>query len=85
MTSRLEFKQSIPLSPSGDAYEMQPYPSEAATSTVNGKSGGRATIEEDDSKHKGATANDRRDMQRLGKTQELSVRRKILYDSLRHV
>lgn len=78
MTSRVESKQISSLSPSGNAYEMQPYRGEAVTSTANGKSGGIAIIEEDDSEHRGATANDQRDMKRLGKTQELSVRRKIL-------
>ena len=51
---------------SGDAYEMK---------SRGGKSTGETiVVEENESKYKGATANDRHDMDRVGKTQELTVR-----------
>lgn len=53
--------------PPGDAYEMEPR---------GGKNIGEVIVgEENASSYKGATANDRHDMDRLGKTQELKVRR----------
>jgi hypothetical protein len=53
--------------PSGDAaYEMK---------SRGGKSTGETiVVEENESKYKGATLNDRHDMDRVGKTQELTVR-----------
>jgi hypothetical protein len=51
--------------PSSNAYEMKP------------RGVKNADQKENQSKYKGATANDRDDMDRLGKTQELRVRRSI--------
>jgi hypothetical protein len=51
---------------SDNAYEMQPRGGKSTGETI--------VVEENESKYKGATANDRQDMARLGKTQELRVR-----------
>ena len=76
MASRPGFKQGNSFGPSGDAYEMQSYAGYGAVSGSQGKNGDAMVItEESENKYKGATANDRHDMNRLGKTQELRVRR----------
>jgi hypothetical protein len=59
---------------SRDVYEMEPY---------GAKEHGNAFPEDKENKYNGATENDRRDMDRVGKTQELRVRRSatICYSS----
>jgi hypothetical protein len=52
--------------PSGDAYEMKSRGGKGTGETI--------VVEENESKYKGATLNDRHDMDRVGKTQELTVR-----------
>jgi hypothetical protein len=51
---------------SGDAYEMKSRGAKSTSEVI--------LTEENESKYKGATANDRHDMARVGKTQELTVR-----------
>jgi len=66
--------QPISSGVSGDAFEMGSYGREAVISRPNGKTAEAAIIEEHEAIHKGATANDQQDMDRLGKKQELRVR-----------
>lgn len=69
MATRRDLKQGV----SGDAHELHAY-SEAAHSTSNDNRGATMVVgEEHENAYKGATANDRHDMNRLGKTQELRV------------
>ena len=67
--------QPVSSGVSGDAFEMGSYGREAVLSRSNGKTAEAAIIEEHEAKHKGATANDQQDMDRLGKKQELRVSR----------
>ena len=69
--------QQMSQSISGDAFEMKSYGREAVISRSNGKTVEAAIIEEHGAKDKGATVNDRQDMDRLGKKQELRVRRSV--------
>jgi hypothetical protein len=67
MPPMLAPKYGEPPYHSSDAYEMK---------SRSGKSTSEVILtEENGSKYKGATVNDRHDMDRLGKTQELRVRR----------
>jgi hypothetical protein len=67
MPPMLAPKYGEPPYRSSDAYEMK---------SRSGKSTSEVILtEENESKYKGATVNDRQDMDRLGKTQELRVRR----------
>jgi len=66
MSSRIAVEHGKPSYPSGDIYEME---SRGVSST------GEVIVgEENESNYMGATANDRHDMDRLGKTQELKAR-----------
>lgn len=56
-----------------NAIEMQPFAGEILISRSNAKNVEATVTEEDESELKGSTANDRRDMDRLGKKQELRV------------
>jgi hypothetical protein len=51
---------------SGEAHEMKSRGGKSTNETI--------VVEENESRYKGATANDRHDMDRVGKTQELTVR-----------
>ena len=62
---------------SGDTFELKSYGREAVSSRSNGKTVEAAIIEEHGAKDKGATVNDQQDMDRLGKKQELRVRRNV--------
>lgn len=59
---------------SDDAFDMGSYGREPVISRPNSKTVEAVTIEEHEAKHKGATVNDQKDMDRLGKKQELRVR-----------
>jgi hypothetical protein len=59
-------KAANPSYPSGDAYEMKSRGAKSTSEVI--------LTEDNESKYKGATANDRHDMARVGKTQELTVR-----------
>jgi hypothetical protein len=66
MPPMLAPKYGEPAYLANDAYEMK---------SRSGKSTSEVIVtEENESKYKGATVNDRQDMDRLGKTQELRVR-----------
>lgn len=66
MPPMLAPKYGEPSYLSNDAYEMK---------SRSGKNTSEVILtEENESKYKGATVNDRQDMDRLGKTQELRVR-----------
>ena len=69
--------QPISTGVSGDVFEMGSYGREAVISRPNGKTLEAAIIEEHGAKDKGATVNDQQDMDRLGKKQELRVRRNV--------
>jgi len=73
MSPRFAFQDGKSSCAPGDAYEME---------LRGGKGTGEVIVgEENESSYKGATANDRHDMDRLGKTQELKVRCSI---NIRH-
>jgi hypothetical protein len=59
----------------GNTFEMRSFGRKDVISRLNGKIVEAAIIEEHEAKHKGATANDQQDMDRLGKKQELRVSR----------
>lgn len=59
---------------SSNAIELQSLAGDNTTSRVNGKNLEAIMTEEDENELKGSTANDRHDMDRLGKKQELRVR-----------
>jgi len=67
MPPRLAHKHDNLSYPSDNAYEMHPRGVKSAGGVIIG--------EENESNYKGATVNDRNDMDRLGKKQELKVRR----------
>ena len=67
--------QAMSSGVSGDAFEMNSYGRDAVISKSNSKTAEAAIIEEHEAKHKGATAEDQKDMDRLGKKQELRVSR----------
>jgi hypothetical protein len=77
MATRRDHKQGI----SGDAYELHTYGEAAISTSIGGHSEPTMVGEEHENKYKGATANDRHDMNRLGKTQELRVSRKLFHDT----
>jgi hypothetical protein len=56
-----------------NAIEMQAFAGESFISRSNAKNVEATITEEDESELKGSTANDRQDMDRLGKKQELRV------------
>lgn len=69
--------QTMSNGASSDAFEMKSFDREAVVSRSNAKNVETAIIEGHEAKHKGATANDQQDMDRLGKKQELRVRQII--------
>jgi hypothetical protein len=73
MATRRDHKQGV----SDDAYELHTYGEAAVSTSIAGHSEPTISGEEHENKYKGATANDRHDMNRLGKTQELRVGQKL--------
>lgn len=71
MSSRPVYKYGESSSLAREAYEMHTYSGGAVTSVVHNEKGDKVTVEDEISRNKGATANDRNDMERLGRTQEL--------------
>jgi len=82
MPSRPIFKQEKSFSE--NAFELQPYGNEAAAARSDPKYPEATLAEDYEEKHKSATANDQRDMDRLGKKQELRVSRAKRVSSSRH-
>jgi hypothetical protein len=74
MATRRDHKQGV----SDDAYELHTYGKVANSIPIEDHSEPAVVEEEHENRHKGATANDRHDMNRLGKTQELRVSHKAL-------
>jgi hypothetical protein len=69
MGTRRDYKQGI----SDNAYELHTYGKAANSISIGDYSEPAVVGEDHENKYKGATANDRHDMNRLGKTQELRV------------
>lgn len=78
MSSRPVYKHGESSGLAREAYEMHTYSGGAITSVVHNEKGDQVTVEDEISRNKGATANDRNDMERLGRTQELRVGHRIL-------
>jgi hypothetical protein len=73
MPSRPTFKQEDSFGPSDNVFKLQSYDDKTAASQA-GRKYPQTTIAEDNGENcKGATPNDQRDMDRLGKKQELRV------------
>jgi hypothetical protein len=72
MATRRDHKQGI----SDDVYELHTYGKAANSTSIGDHSEPAVVVEEHENRYKGATANDRHDMDRLGKTQELRVSHK---------
>lgn len=75
MPSRPTFKQEDSFGPSDNVFELKSYSGETATARTTQKYPGTSLAEDNEENHKGATPNDQRDMDRLGKKQELRVSR----------
>jgi hypothetical protein len=75
MATRRDHKQGV----SEDAYELHTYGKAVNSISIGDHSEPAIVGEEHENKYKGATANDRHDMNRLGKEQELRVSRKLFY------
>lgn len=73
MPSRPTFKQENSFGPSTNVFELQSFGDETAAAKVDRKCPDATLAEDDEDNNKGATAHDQRDMDRLGKKQELRV------------
>jgi hypothetical protein len=73
MPSRPTFKQENSFGPSNNVFELQSYGDETAAAKADWKYPEATFAEDHEDNYKGATAHDQRDMDRLGKKQELRV------------
>ena len=73
MPSRPTFKQEDSFGPSDNVFEMQSYGDKTEATKTNGKCTETSLAEDYGENSKGSTAHDQRDMDRLGKKQELRV------------
>jgi hypothetical protein len=78
MSSRPVYKRGESSCLAREAYEMHTYSSGPVISVVHDEKVDKVTVEDETIRNKGATANDRNDMERLGRTQELRVGHRIL-------
>lgn len=78
MSSRPVYKRGESSCLAPEAYEMHTYSGRPVISVVHNGKGDKVTVEDETSRNKGATTNDRNDMERLGRTQELRVGQRIL-------
>lgn len=73
MPSRPTFKQEDSFGPSDNVFELKSYSGETAAARTSQKYPETTLAEDNEENYKGATPNDQRDMDRLGKKQELRV------------
>lgn len=78
MSSRPVYKRDESSCHGREAYEMHAYSGGPVTSVVHNGKSDKVTVEDETSRNRGATTNDRNDMERLGRTQELRVSHWIL-------
>jgi hypothetical protein len=73
MPSRPTFKKEDSFGPSNNVFELQSYGDETAAAKAERKYPETTLAEDHEENYKGSTAHDQRDMDRLGKKQELKV------------
>lgn len=73
MPSRPTFKQEDSFGPSDNVFELQSYGDKTEATKAGEKYTETTLVEDHGENYKGSTAHDQRDMDRLGKKQELRV------------
>jgi hypothetical protein len=73
MPFRPPFKQVDSSGPSDNVFELKSYGDKTEATKASGNYTETTLAEDHEENHKGATAHDQRDMDRLGKKQELRV------------